>query len=102
MIATAGFSGQAVAQTQPSPESPSPTQTIHGHIIAVDGPFNIRIRDDAGYEDYVELHRGTIITPTGLTLTVEMDVKVLGYKNGTVFEANEIDAPYTYAGPPPL
>jgi hypothetical protein len=102
MIVTAGLPGRAIAQTQPSSESTSPTQTIHGHIMAVDGPFNIRIRDDQGYEDYVELHRGTIITPTGLTLTVAMDVKVMGYTNGSVFEANEIDTRYTYAGPPPI
>lgn len=101
-MAAAGLPGQAVAQTSPSAPSPSPTQTIHGHILAVDGPFNIRIRDDQGYEDYVELHQGTIITPTGITLTVAMEVKVLGYTNGTVFEANEIDTPYTYAGPPPI
>jgi hypothetical protein len=105
-IVTLGLPQQALAQTPtPSPPpyaQPNTEQTIHGRITAIDGPFNVRVHDDKGYIDSVELHRGTIINPTGLTLAVAMRVKVLGYNAGAVFEANEIDTPYTYAGPPPI
>jgi hypothetical protein len=65
------------------------------------GRLNVSVRDDKGYLDSVELHRGTIINPTGLTLAAGMRVKILGYNAGTVFEANEIDVPYRYADLPP-
>lgn len=89
------------SQTLPPYAQPSTEQTIRGRISAINGAFNISVRDDNGYIDNVELHRGTIINPTGLTLAVGMSVTILGYSAGTVFEANEIDTPYTYAGPPP-
>lgn len=92
---------QVPSQTLPPYAEPSSEQTIKGRISAVNGAFNISVRDDNGYIDSVELHRGTIINPTGLTLTVGMSVTIMGYSAGKVFEANEIDTPYTYAGPPP-
>ena len=92
---------QVPAQTSPPYAQPSTEQTIRGRITAINGRFNISVRDKNGDIDSVELHRGTIINPTGLTLAVAMRVKVLGYNAGAVFEANEIDTPYTYAGPPP-
>jgi hypothetical protein len=105
-IAVAGASQPAMAQLpQPTPPpyaKPSTDQTIRGRIMAIDGPFNLRVRDDKGYIDSVELHRGTIINPTGLRLAVAMRVKILGYNAGAALEANEIDTPYTYAGPPPI
>ncbi|HTJ27955.1 MAG TPA: hypothetical protein VMA36_17500 [Candidatus Limnocylindria bacterium] len=88
-------------QTLPPYAAPHTDQTIHGRIVAIDGPFTIQVRDERGYVDSVQLHRGTIIDPTGLTLAVGMEVTILGYNAGTVFEANEIDTPYNYAGPPP-
>ena len=104
-IVTLGVSqeaaGQIPSQTLPPYAQPNAEQTIGGRISAINGTFNISVRDDNGYLDSVQLHRGTIINPTGLTLAVGMRVKILGYSAGNVFEANEIDTPYTYAGPPP-
>jgi|GEM_PF-1967036 hypothetical protein len=94
--------GSAQASAAPAAaNAPSSEQTIHGRITATDGRFNIRIHDDSGYNDSVQLHRGTIINPTGLTLEVGMRVRILGYNAGDVFAANEIDTPYRFAGPPP-
>ena len=81
----------AGAQAPAASSPPSSEQTIRGRITAIDGPFNIRIHDDRGYTDNIELHRGTIINPTGLTLAVAMHVRILGYNAGAVFEANQID-----------
>ncbi len=92
--------GPATAQNAP-PSYASAEQTIHGRIRSVAGPFRITVLDDKGYLDNVALHHGTIINPTGLTLAPGMSVTILGYNAGSVFEANEIDTPYTYAGPPP-
>jgi hypothetical protein len=93
------------AQDQPSYAHPVPVdheQRIHGRIASIDGTFHIRVRDDRGYIDSVELHQGTIINPTGLTLATGMSVTVSGYPTGSVFRANEIDTPYNYAGPVPV
>lgn len=89
------------SQTLPSYAQPSTEQTIAGRIAAINSTFNISVRDDKGYIDNVELHRGTIINPTGLTLAVGMRVTILGYNAGGFFEANEIDTPYKYSGPLP-
>lgn len=84
-----------------APSYATAEQTIHGRIASIDGQFSITVRDDNGYLDNVGLHHGTIINPTGLTLTPGMSVTILGYNGGSVFVANEIDTPYTYAGPYP-
>jgi hypothetical protein len=61
----------------------------------------LRVRDDQGYLDNVRLHQGTIINPTGITLSPGMVVSVDGYTAGSYFTANEIDTPYTfYSGVP--
>ena len=90
------------AQNVPSYARPNDEQTIHGRIRSVDGPFNISVADDNGYIDSVQLHQGTIINPTGLTLAAGMSVTIIGYNAGSVFQANEIDTPYRYSGPLPL
>ena len=91
--------GSAIAESVPSYATAE--QTIHGQIASVDGLYSIKVHDDNGYLDNVALHHGTIINPTGLTLAPGMSVTILGYNGGSVFEANEIDTPYTYAGPRP-
>jgi hypothetical protein len=109
LIAAAVVPGvTAAAQTQPIPGQTLPSyaqpisdQTIKGRIREINNPFNIKVLDDRGYLDSVQLHRGTIINPTGLTLAVGMRVTILGYNSGDVFDANEIDTPYTYAQLPP-
>jgi hypothetical protein len=74
---------------------------IHGRILNFDGGYNLQVRDEKGYVDNVQLHQGTIINPTGLTLAPGMIVSIMGYNAGPVFDANEIDTPYTfYAGEP--
>jgi hypothetical protein len=94
----------AAAQDVPSyaqPTTISTDETIHGRIRSVDGAFNISVDDDRGFVDSVELHQGTIINPTGLTLSAGMSVTILGTNGGSTFEANEIDTPYSYSGPLP-
>jgi hypothetical protein len=96
----------AAAQDLPSYARPPGTigtdETIHGRIRSVDGAFRISVEDDRGFVDTVGLHPGTIINPTGLTLSAGMSVTILGVNAGSAFDANEIDTPYTYAGPLPV
>jgi hypothetical protein len=69
---------------------------IHGRILTFDGAYSLQVRDEKGYVDNVQLHQGTIINPTGLTLAPGMVVSIMGYNAGSVFAANEIDTPYTF------
>lgn len=94
-----------LAQDLPSyatPATVSTDETVHGRIRSVDGAFSITVADDRGFIDTVSLHAGTIINPTGLTLSAGMSVTILGYNAGSTFSANEIDTPYSYAGPLPV
>ena len=91
----------AAAQDLPSyaqPVSVSTDETIHGRIASVDGAFNISVNDDRGFVDRVALHQGTIINPTGLSLSPGMSVTIAGYADGPNFNANQIDTPYSYSG----
>jgi len=106
--AMGGLLAPAIAGAQDVPSyavgAPQAPQdgTITGTIAAVDGPFDIQVADSNGYGDNVQLHQGTIINPTGLTLATGMNVTIQGYADGDVFQANEIDTPYEdYAGPLP-
>jgi hypothetical protein len=71
---------------------------IHGRILSFDGAYNVQVRDEKGYVDNVQLHQGTIINPTGLTLAPGMVVSIMGYNAGSYFAANQIDTPYTFYG----
>jgi len=84
------------AQGQPSYAQGE--ENVHGRIVAFDGAYALQVRDDRGYVDTVQLHQGTIINPTGLTLQPGMVVSVLGYNAGSYLAANEIDTPYTFYG----
>jgi hypothetical protein len=88
----------AGAQTTPSYAESGGDAQIRGRVVDFDGGFGLRVRDDRGYIDNVQLHPGTIINPTGLTLAPGMVVSVLGYNAGSSFAANEIDTPYTFYG----
>lgn len=77
-------------------------EQIQGTIQSINGTWNITVEDVNGYLDNVGLHQGTIINPTGLTLAPGMSVTILGYTDGNVFQANEIDTPYQYSGPVPV
>ena len=74
---------------------------IHGRVLDFDGGYSVHVRDEKGYVDNVQLHQGTIINPTGLTIAPGMVVSIMGYNAGDYFAANEVDTPYTYyAGRP--
>jgi hypothetical protein len=99
----------AAAQQPPPQQPPSYAQPatpsyatqdeqIHGRIASFDGRYDLQVRDDRGFLDHVRLHDGTIINPIGLTLAPGMIVSIDGFNAGPVFEANEIDTPYTYYG----
>ena len=91
----------AQAQEVPSYAAVQSDQQIQGRITAFDGAYNLQVRDDNGYVDNVQLHDGTIINPTGLTLAPGMVVSVLGDNAGPAFDANEIDTPYSYVDDTP-
>ncbi len=103
VVAVAGLVLPTIASAQdvPSYAQPNRDETIQGRIASVNGTFNISVRDDRGFIDNVELHQGTIINPTGLTLAPGMNVTIAGVNNGGEFDANEIDTPYHYDGPLP-
>jgi hypothetical protein len=103
-VAAAALITPAIASAQdiPAYASAGTGQQIQGTISAINGEWNITIADSSGYNDSVALHQGTIINPTGLTLEPGMNVTVDGYADGSNFDANEIDTPYQYEGPPPV
>jgi hypothetical protein len=80
---------------------PDQTLQIRGHVSSFDGGYSLVVRDEQGYLDNIQLHQGTIINPTGLTLAPGMVVSVVGFNQGSSIAANEIDTPYTiYGGTP--
>ena len=98
LIITAPLAAQA--QMAPSysdngPDTDGEAQ-IHGRVLNFDGGYNLQVRDEKGYVDNVQLHQGTIINPTGLTLAAGMVVSILGYNAGNYFAANQVDTPYNF------
>jgi len=77
-------------------EAPPQDEQIRGRIVSFDGAYSLQVRDERGFVDNVQLHQGTIINPTGLTLAPGMIVSILGYNSGSFFAANEVDTPYTF------
>jgi len=77
-------------------------ETIHGRINTFDGKYHLELRDDRGFIDSVQLHPGTVINPTGLSLQPGMAVTIVGYNHGRDFAANEIDTPYQSYGVAPV
>jgi hypothetical protein len=103
LAAPLAASAQEVGQYGPPPTySDAPPAgapddaNIHGRILSFDGGYNLAVRDEKGYVDNVQLHQGTIINPTGLTLAPGMIVSIMGYNAGPFFAANEVDTPYQY------
>jgi hypothetical protein len=96
--------GPALAQVIPTYAQPPASQdeTIQGRIASIDAKYAITVDDDRGFTDNVQLHPGTVINPTGLTLTPGMSVTIIGYNAGAAFVANQIDTPYTFTGPAPV
>lgn len=103
VVAAAGVGFPVTATAQPAesatpaysrPSYASDEETIKGRIASING-YRMEVRDDRGFVDNVELHQGTVINPTGLTLGPGMSVTVFGYSRGQMFAANEIDTPYS-------
>jgi hypothetical protein len=92
----------ASAQELPAYADAGGDQQIQGTVAGINGTWNISVADANGYNDSVELHQGTIINPTGLTLEPGMSVTIDGYADGSNFDATEIDTPYQYQGPAPV
>ena len=87
----------ARAQDVPSyAQQQSADEQIRGRVESFDGGYNLAIRDERGFIDNVQLHDGTIINPTGITLEPGMVVSILGENDGDYLAANEIDTPYNY------
>lgn len=95
-LAAAAQEGPTYAQPQLAQVADD--QQIQGRISSFDGGYSLTVADERGFVDNVQLHDGTIINPTGLTLAPGMVVSILGYNAGQYFAANEVDTPYTYAG----
>jgi hypothetical protein len=102
-VATVALITPAIASAQNVPSyAAGGDQQIRGTISGINGTWNIDVADANGYTDSVELHQGTIINPTGLTLEPGMSVTIDGYPDGSNFDATEIDTPYQYDGPQPV
>lgn len=86
----------------PYAEGSSGSETIQGTIASINSTFNMTVDDSRGFADNVELHQGTVINPTGLTLEPGMNVTISGYSDGDQFDAMVIDTPYEYSGAPPI
>jgi hypothetical protein len=102
LTAFAQQDSQPNAQSAPSyarPGAANGEETIRGRINQFDGKYRMEVRDDRGFVDNVELHQGTVINPTGLSLQPGMAVTIMGYNRGHAFAANQIDTPYQSYGP---
>ena len=106
LIAALFIAAPLAADAQIAPDGPSYADDsayggeaqIHGRILSFDGAYSVAVKDEKGYVDNVQLHQGTIINPTGLTLAPGMIVSIMGYNAGSFFAANQIDTPYTFYG----
>lgn len=96
LAAFAIFARPASVTAEMLPAYSASVETIRGTISGFDGKYVLRVHDVRGYMDHVTMHDGTIINPTGLTLSEGMSVTVLGRTNGRTFDAAEIDTPYHY------
>src|ERR1700688_2558619 len=85
--------------TNAPPGAGSNDQSVVGRIQSIDGKYHLTVLDQRGIVDSVDLHQGTVINPTGLSLATGMSVTISGYPAGSSFSANEVDTPYTYDGP---
>jgi hypothetical protein len=103
-LAAPTLAAPIAAQAQDVPSYASGAQpadgeeNIHGRVASFDGAYTMTVRDERGFIDNIQLHQGTIINPTGLTLAPGMVVSVIGYNSGPYLSANEIDTPYTIDG----
>jgi hypothetical protein len=92
---TIGIVSAAPAFAQPVPSYASGTsdETIRGTVAAINGPYNISVRDERGFVDNVNLHQGTIINPTGLSLAPGLSMTILGHNEATPFPRTKSTLP---------
>jgi hypothetical protein len=74
---TVALAQDAPSYAQPAGQPVAEDGQIQGRISSFDGGYNLIVQDDRGYTDNVQLHDGTIINPTGLTLAPGMVVSIL-------------------------
>ncbi|HEV3157204.1 MAG TPA: hypothetical protein VGZ00_07645 [Candidatus Baltobacteraceae bacterium] len=68
--------------------------SFSGMVTAFDGKYDLHVQNADGNIREIHLHRGTIISPTGLTLQAGMQVRILGIEDGAVVDAAEVETPY--------
>jgi hypothetical protein len=95
-LALLAVSAVAVAQPSYAHKAPYHVHVIKGVITSFNGRYDLLLRDKHHYIDNVRLHQGTVINPTGVTLTPGMHVTIYGEPNGTRFDANIINTKYHY------
>ncbi len=92
-----GFATMQLAQADEQSFAPqfSEDSVVQGSIAALKDKYTMDIRDDEGNLTTVELHRGTVIKPLGLTLAPGMGVVITLGSNSTAekLSAAEIDVP---------
>ena len=82
--------GQADAQAYTAPVG---AQMLSGVIASIEGKYSLTVRDSRGSFEDVQLHKGTIINPSGLGLQPGTPVTIIGHANGGAYDADTIDAP---------
>ncbi|HYZ15764.1 MAG TPA: hypothetical protein VE591_05155 [Candidatus Acidoferrum sp.] len=82
--------GASAATLQPTQ---APNTIVRGIIASVNGTSDLTVYNGEGFTENVELHKGTIIAPTGLQLQPGMHISVLGYQAGTAIDADRITGP---------
>ena len=103
-LAAPTLAAPIAAQAQDVPSYASGAQpadgeeNIHGRVASFDGAYTMTVRDERGFIDNIQLHQGTIINPTGITLQPGMSVTIYGVNRGSLLAANEIDTPYRQYG----
>jgi hypothetical protein len=84
-FASAAVPATAVAQSMPGGMSANDPYHIYGRVDAFDGKFSVIV-----HGMHVRLHQGTIIHPTGATITPGQFVIVRGHWVGHHFDADEV------------
>lgn len=110
LLAAVAAAVPLAATAQQTPDTPSyarPSATsgedvVKGRVLSFDGAYSLQVADERGFTDNVQLHKGTIINPTGITLAPGMSVTIHGVNRGAFLAANEIDTPYASYGVVPV
>lgn len=101
LLAAAAAMAPQTALAQPIPsyaqapsgnvQAHSGQETISGRVSLVQGEY-MEISDDRGFTDRVDFTTDTVMRPAGVSLRAGIRVRVVGYNEGQIFDAYEIDA----------